>query len=437
MFVETEEVFFLPFEGGGDRFIFYAPLRSYLALVRSEVEDAFVSPSPETASVRSQVLAHLRTRPRIDIMELHRAQRTRPPELSLALTDDCNLRCLYCHHSAGDPGRTTTMTDSFLEAVIQRFFETLAGSHARVTFAGGGEPTVAFDAMRFTIDRAKKLAARAGKVVSFRMATNGYYGREIREYVKHNFAHVSLSLDGPAHVQNRHRPLPGGRESFGPVFETAKDFVDSPLSVAFRATVSDYSCSRLIEIVDFFAQHFSGASVGLEALNPFGRACTDTQLKPPDKTVFAEALASAYRHAEGKPIILQSASVGQFENLRTIFCGAVGTPDLTVSTDGRLSCCTRENAPELFDVGCFDTSKGEFVTSPEKLFQIRQMNVFSYDECSNCFCKYHCAGDCPDLRLAGLRNCGANRLLGAYWLNRRLDPVSRRGLGKALGTESH
>lgn len=109
--------------------------------------------------------------------------------------------------------------------------------------------------------------------------------------------------------------------------------------------------------------------------------------------------------------------------LRTVFCGGVGIPHWTVATDGAISCCTRDNAPEMFTFGHFDENLRAFVSDDARLARIRSLNVFSYPECQDCFCKYHCAGDCADLRLSNLHNCQATMTLGAYWLNRKIDQL--------------
>jgi uncharacterized protein len=422
MIVDGEEIFFVPYDCDTRKRLLYAPLRSFLAIVPECVEVwCRALDNAENETRLASVLARMRKKPRIDIQRLHEILRKGAPELSVAITDNCNLRCHYCHHAAGSQAKRGSMSRDMISGLLEHFLKTAVGPEVCITFAGGGEPTFDLRLLEFAIKSAREEAGKAGVDVSFRMATNGCYGPSVWQFIKGNFAEISLSFDGPPFIQNLHRPYPGGKESFAHVYDTARHFYESRFPFAFRATVSDFSCDHLREVVDFFAREFPGKSLGLEPLNPYGRAEVDKTVNPPDKGRFARALVDAYRFAEGKQVKLISASVGKFETLRTIFCGAVGIPNWTVGTDGAISCCTRENAPEVFKFGRFDNTQGSFVTEETKLTQIRKMNVFSYGECHDCFCKYHCAGDCPDLRLSGLHNCAANKTMGSYWLHKKIE----------------
>jgi uncharacterized protein len=424
MKISGEDVFFVNYVRDPSKVLLYAPLRSYLAIVSRNTMTGIVSGTDQRAL--DQIMGKLKPRPLIDILKLHESIKRAIPELSLALTDNCNLKCRYCHHAAGDEGKRQGMTREMLVALYETYLRRLpTPSKARIVFAGGGEPTYQRSLFCFAVNRAKEIADGLALELEFRMATNGCFDDEVRDFIHKQFKEISLSFDGPKHVQDKHRPLKNGEGSFDRVYKTACYFRDTGFPFALRATISSYSIPFLRETINFFAEHFPGKHVGLEPLNPFGRGAYDAEIRPPDKEKFAEALTDAYGYAKGKNIVLVNAAVGKFTHLRTVFCGAVAIPNWTVTTAGRLSCCTRDNAPEVFDYGCFDAKHRVFSLNSEKLERIGKLNVFEYPECQDCFCKYHCAGDCPDLRLSGLLNCDANRKLGEFWLNEHIDRNSR------------
>ena len=113
---------------------------------------------------------------------------------------------------------------------------------------------------------------------------------------------------------------------------------------------------------------------------------------------------------------MKTAGVGKFDQIRTCFCGAVGIPNWTITTDGRITSCTRDNLPEAFSFGKYDSATDEIILDTKKINAIREMNIFNYKECADCFCKYNCAGDCPDLRLSNMLNCNATKKIGAFVL---------------------
>jgi len=71
--------------------------------------------------------------------------------------------------------------------------------------------------------------------------------------------------------------------------------------------------------------------------------------------------------------------------------------------------CGRDSAPEEFEFGYFDELTGRIELDQEKIHKLHSFNVLQYPECQECFCKYHCAGDCPDRRLADRSDCSAIR----------------------------
>jgi radical SAM protein with 4Fe4S-binding SPASM domain len=292
-------------------------------------------------------------------------------------------------------------------------------NHIDVSIAGGGEPTVEFDIFKYTVLYCEEAFQKKGLIPRFSMPTNGAYGDKVRSFIADHFFQVSMSMDGPKFIQDKHRPLANGESSYSLAYDTAKYFYERELPYAFRATVSSYSVNYLKEILDFFNSEFPGKTVGLEPMNLFGRAVGNSKLCPPDEKLYAEKLLEAYDYAYSKNIPIRTAGTGKFDQLRTVFCGAVGIPNWTITTEGRITSCTRDNLPDIFSFGKYDYEKNEIVIDEEKIKELRKMTVFHYPECQQCFCKYNCAGDCPDLRVSHMLNCEATRKVATYVFNQK------------------
>jgi len=423
MLINGEEIFFLDYAKDKQKCIIYVPLRSYLGLINKE-HKKYIQDAENAISV--EFCDYMKKKKFIDMREVQKTLNNMPPELSLGITDDCNLRCIYCYASAGEVGKNSEMSCEMINLVIDNYFSyiqdfDIPNGEIPICFMGGGEPTCNFDLLKYSVDVIRKKATLMGLIPRFTLATNGCYGTDIREFLKENFSAISLSFDGPEKIQNTHRPLADGGGSFDIVNETAKYFYGNNVSFAFRATVSNWSVHYLKEVIDFFAENYPNKSLGLEPLNKYGRAIANNQIGPPDKKVFAKEIIKAYKYAEDKPINLINAGLGNFNVLRSVFCSAVGAQSWTVKTNGEIYCCTRDNMPDLFKFGRFDLEKGQVFIDEEKKKRIAEYNVFNYNECKNCFCKYHCAGDCLDLRLSNYHNCKATREIGKYILNRKID----------------
>ena len=92
---------------------------------------------------------------------------------------------------------------------------------------------------------------------------------------------------------------------------------------------------------------------------------------------------------------------------------------------------------QQFFYGRYDAKTGAFAFDEDKLEQLSQLNVRNFPYCSDCFCKWHCAGDCTAKVLDGIEphahagsvRCEVNRALTLDQISRKLDwnPPEERG----------
>lgn len=421
MNISGEEIFFIDYKASTEKVMLYAPLRSYLAILSKENMKVFLVDS--NSKVREKIIEKIKTKPLIDVKKILVDLQKVAPELSIPITDNCNLRCLYCHASAGDKNKQRSMDNSMIDAILECYFTGIPTEtkEVKINFTGGGEPTYEFDRLAYAIKRANEIALDLNIRCRFTMATNGCYGQDIREYIVENFSDISLSFDGPSHIQNIHRPFKNNASSFDSVYKTAKYFYSKNFPFALRATVSDYSLSYLKEIIDFFEQNFPGVHLGLEPLILVGRAINDDTLQPPDPKMFGDELIELFKYADKKRISIANSASSEYDIVRPVFCSGVGVPNWTVLINGEIVCCAREGAPEEFSFGKLDYDQKKVFIDKKKLAQIRAMNVLNYEECVDCFAKYHCAGDCPDRRISNKLDCDSIRKVGEFILNKKIN----------------
>lgn len=420
MIIEEEELFFVEYLSDPNKKIMYAPLRSYMALISSCNAEKLLKDS--VSDVRRKVLSKLKSRPVINTKQILADLTHTTQELAIPITDNCNLRCLYCHASAGEAHKTESMSCQAIDAVVKSYFDNLNpnASKAIITFTGGGEPTYRFRELKHAIEKCKQLALPRGITCEFKMATNGCYGPAVQQFIVENFSEVSLSFDGPAHIQNRHRPFTDGSPSFDYVFASARSFYSKGFPFALRVTVSDYSLDSLTETIDFFAENFGGVPVAFEPLTVVGRALKNPDLGPPDLRRFAEKLIECIEYGSRRNVKISNSASSEYDILRPVFCSAVGVPNWTVQLNGNIVCCARDGAPAEFTFGRIDFASSQVEIDQVKIEKIRKMNVLNYEECADCFAKYHCAGDCPDRRLSSKSDCVSIRMIGRHILNSKI-----------------
>lgn len=340
-----------------------------------------------------------------------------PTVVGLGLTDACQLRCVYCHSESGEDCECTNMPLEIAKKTIL-----LAAENAKklnraleVGFIGPGEQTTAWDLFKKVVLFVYDVAEQYEIKTSLSIATNGCYEDEKRAFIVEYFDGASLSFDGFEEIQNKQRPRRNGMPSFDLVFGTAKFFFDhvgegkKKFSFVLRPTVSQYGLDHIEELLSFFQTHFPDIPVGFEAINPLGRGAApmcDGEIACPDQGQFAEKMAELVER-EGPEMILNSGA-SRLGELRKSFCKALSMPGVNVTPEGKLAACQRDGCPDFFQYGYFDNNTKEFVLDEKKIAYFRTLTVDAYPECTNCIAKYHCAGDCCDLRLAGISRCSVN-----------------------------
>ncbi|MDE2492098.1 MAG: radical SAM protein [Elusimicrobia bacterium] len=120
------------------------------------------------------------------------------------VTHACQLRCSYCH-VAKDSRR---MPDEVVDAGVRLMLRSLR-SEVEFHFFGG-EPMLAFDAVRRATLLARRLGARAGKTTRFLLTTNGLDlgDDELLFLQEHRFS-LEFSCDGARDAQLAQRATAG------------------------------------------------------------------------------------------------------------------------------------------------------------------------------------------------------------------------------------
>lgn len=140
--------------------------------------------------------------------------------LVLNVTNQCNLACTYCYEFGADKiatpqGKPKYMTKETARSSVDLLLAESAGRNAvHITFFGG-ETLMNFPLLRDVVDYAKMQGATMGKAVTFSLTTNATLLTDpIIEFLSDNEIGVTVSIDGPAEIQNRHRVYRSGKGSY-------------------------------------------------------------------------------------------------------------------------------------------------------------------------------------------------------------------------------
>lgn len=150
-------------------------------------------------------------------------------QITLEVTEKCNLRCKYCIYTDENEAHrnfdTHDMSWNIAKKAIDYGIEH-SGKRLAVTFYGG-EPLLQFDLIKRSVEYTKKVAG--DKHISHSMTTNmTLMTKEIAEYLSsvERFS-VVCSLDGPKEIHDENRLSVDGQGSFEKAIRGLKYLVDA------------------------------------------------------------------------------------------------------------------------------------------------------------------------------------------------------------------
>ncbi|WP_425446503.1 radical SAM protein [Dethiothermospora halolimnae] len=181
--------------------------------------------------------------------------------LDLWVTDHCNMDCSYCYINKNDKSEFTNGMQKTLIDFIEYQIETneyyKKENEARKKLAirfFGGEPLLKFDYIKDLVNKINKLADKYkfNNPVSFQMTTNGtLLDKDKVDYLKENNFSLSLSIDGSSTIQNTHRKLNSGENSWE-LIEPNLDYIINRIPNTFaRSTYTVDTVSELSKGIEF------------------------------------------------------------------------------------------------------------------------------------------------------------------------------------------
>jgi uncharacterized protein len=268
---------------------------------------------------------------------------------------------------------------------------------AHITFFGG-ETLLNFKVLKTTVAYANTRAAELGKEVDFSLTTNAtLLSDEVIEFLAgHNFG-VTISIDGPKDLQNKHRVFHNGKGSYDQVAPKIKALIARhrrrPIGARVTLTRDTLDVRRIYDhLANELGFHEVGfAPVTTSAKQPY--AFSDDGFEH----VLGQFrdLASDYREA---------AIAGQhhgFGNVRETLieihrgaskawpCGA-GFGLLGVSTSGDVALCHRFAGSDDHKLG--DVRAG--IDRDKQRAFLDDHHIASKTDCATCWARPLCAGGC-------------------------------------------
>ncbi len=320
--------------------------------------------------------------------------------LTLLLTRKCNLGCSYCYASAKPEGES--MPVRLALDSVDWFIAQLPGPNIRITFHGGGEPTLEKETIKAVVEHVEKI--KGDRKATYVITTNGTAEKDFWDWmIAYKFG-ISISMDGPSEIQNRNRPLADGSESSELVENSVKYLASRNYPFSIRLTYSP--ADDIEEILKYFAK-LGVKKVHLEPLFPHGRLYqivsfgkkSAYDVYAPNGAELLDKFVKAIDLAKFLGMRIHNGHLIHFARGIGYFCGAASGRAMLVTHDGFLTGCLevvdqKDSDTKTFFLGRYIAERHMFDVDLDKIKIMQKRHADYLPECQSCYARYHCAGGC-------------------------------------------
>lgn len=210
--VDAEQLGFFRYGFVGGKVVLTNDAGEWHLLTPDDFKAFLVADIPPGHPEHAALLAKGFLRAGLDVMSMAQKVRRKRyyvdygPHLHVMITTlRCNQGCKYCHASRTDmdhPG--TDMSPEVVKRGVEQAFQSTS---PYICFEyTGGEPTVNMDAIKLSVEYAREVNKKYGKVVDHSVVTNmTWMTEENAEWLIANNVLVCTSLDGPPELHNWNR----------------------------------------------------------------------------------------------------------------------------------------------------------------------------------------------------------------------------------------
>jgi uncharacterized protein len=217
--------------------------KSDLTSVAFSTESLSLYPLPARVadSLSSNEIPSAEQSPELVKDETVNANHPRITGLVLLAAQTCNLKCSYCFADAymGSHSDSQVMSPATARVAIEKVFRSVPETPWVQFF--GGEPLIGIAAIKEAVKASERYCMEhQAQTPAFAIGTNGtLIDQEMIEFFKaHNFS-VTISLDGPQHINDEQRQFPSGTGTYDIIRKKIDLLLSAGVEVRIEAVFTD------------------------------------------------------------------------------------------------------------------------------------------------------------------------------------------------------
>lgn len=324
-------------------------------------------------------------------------------DLTILLTHQCQMKCQYCFEGEKD---STSISDDSMQAIMN-FLRAHKNTckRLRVTWFGG-EPLLNYPKLKEMSIRLNEFCRENEIQYTGDITTNAFaLSRErCSEMVnKLNVKRFIITLDGPAEVHDRRRPLRSGLPTFNRIWENTGHLIEAGALVTIRMTIDRENAASIPEFLNKVAASPYAGKVGLSFCRTIDYNFTPEHIRA--------LLYSEKEFAELEWELIQTAhSLGLYRYSFPHAApegGCLRKGDVVVGSDGVVYKCLDTVSDKRWAVKSIDKFDDQAET-PQWYKEWNEWAPSQSPTCSKCALRPLCNGGCPHNALFRDKMHGSN-----------------------------
>ena len=311
--------------------------------------------------------------------------------LVIAPTMACNMACEYCFES-NKKGKMSAQTQTAIADFVEKRADSL--NHVDICWYGG-EPLLALDVIEDLTAKMLDLSQRKSFQYTATMISNGYLLSQsvVDKLVDLKVSTIQVTLDGPARIHDKRRPLKNGKVSFHQIIANIV-YAVTKLMITVRINVDKNFDEALIEelLLELKAAGLERrVGVYFGQLEPATSVCSNIA-----ESCYNTADFSAVEIDYFRLLLQHGFSIEKLPSPVAAFCMAQRVNAMLIDPEGNLCRCFNY-------VGDPERVMGN-ISQPINYQDPNFTRLFNFDptindKCKSCNILPICFGGCPSQRV--------------------------------------
>ncbi|MDD6919886.1 MAG: thioether cross-link-forming SCIFF peptide maturase [Eubacteriales bacterium] len=319
--------------------------------------------------------------------------------ICLHVAHSCNMDCMYCFAGKGEyhDGSGLMSFETAKRAIDFLIANSDGRTNLEVDFFGG-EPLLNIDVCKKVVAYARSIEKDKDKNFRFTMTTNGILLDEsIYDFLNEEMSNVVLSLDGKKETNDRMRKTKSGKGTYDLVIDKFINYLKTRGDKEYyiRGTYTGFNKDFFEDIIDIANRGFKELAMEPVVTSPDNDyALTMEDIEQLKDNYDKLSLEMIRRYEEGNLFNFYHYSVdfegGPCISKRISGCG-VGTEYVAITPEGEIYPCHQFVGDKDYLIG--NIKEIDFIDK-KRIEPFRYCNVYTREECRDCFAKLYCSGGC-------------------------------------------